>query len=260
MSDILPRPGLIVFDMDGTLIDVTASYRETAPLAAFVYLSLLGLTPPPLTGDIFDIFKRMGGFNDDWDLTTGILEVLVATLPSSLQLPSRQYDDQYALLTDLRTAASPLRRMPVAAPDWDALVTPVRRAGGGLSGLRAITGERNRRLIWHTGDALTTDLVQRIFCEIYLGPERFTRCYGFAAVYYTQPGLIELETLLISHATLSALTEIAPLGIATGRTRFETTEALDAYGLRPYFAAVANMTDALEAETADRRHTDGATA
>ena len=33
---------------------------------------LLGLQPPSLTGDVYDTFKLMGGFNDDWDLTAGL--------------------------------------------------------------------------------------------------------------------------------------------------------------------------------------------
>ncbi len=74
--------------MDGTLIDVTQSYREAAPITAGIYLRLLGLIPPPLTGDLYDTFKRMTGFNDDWDLTAGLLRVLLAAcrLRSSVAL------------------------------------------------------------------------------------------------------------------------------------------------------------------------------
>ncbi len=79
----MPHPDIIIFDVDGTLIDVTQSYREAAPITAGIYLRLLGLTPPPLTGDLYDTFKRMTGFNDDWDLTAGLLRVLLANLPAA---------------------------------------------------------------------------------------------------------------------------------------------------------------------------------
>ena len=48
-------------------------------------------------------------------------------------------------------------------PDIAALVPAVRDAGGGLAGLRKLTGERNRHLVWRKGDAATSDLVQRVF-------------------------------------------------------------------------------------------------
>ena len=54
---------LIVFDMDGVLVDVTESYRET--IAATVE-HFTGARPAP---DQIQQFKNRGGFNDDWELT-----------------------------------------------------------------------------------------------------------------------------------------------------------------------------------------------
>ena len=49
-------------------------------------IELLGVQPPVLTGDVYDTFKRMTGFNDDWDLTAGLLRVLLASLPPAWPL------------------------------------------------------------------------------------------------------------------------------------------------------------------------------
>ena len=242
-----PRPALIIFDADGTLIDVTLSYREAAPVAAGIYLRLLGLTSPPLTSDLYDTFKRMTGFNDDWDLTAGLLHVLLAGLPPARPLPKHARADQDALIVALRTAAEPLAGRSLTLPDWEALVAAVRTAGGGLAGLARVTPTHNAHLVWRNGDAATTDLVQRIFSEVYLGADLFAEDYGYPARFWPGPGLIETETLLIGRETLAALRRFARLGIATGRTRFELAHPLRRFELAPFFDATATMTDALEA-------------
>jgi phosphoglycolate phosphatase-like HAD superfamily hydrolase len=244
----LPRPELIIFDVDGTLIDVTESYRETSPAAATTYLRLIGLTPPPLTGDLYDTFKGMTGFNDDWDLTAGLLRVLLAGLPAALPLPARSWTDQGELITALREAVRPIAGQMPPVPAWEPLVTAVRAAGGGLDGLDRVIPKRNAHLVWRTGDAATTDLVQRIFSEHYLGEAVFTDAYGYPPRFQTGPGLRERETMLISPATLEALSNRLRLGIATGRARFEMAPTMAHLRLARYFGAVATMSDALEAQ------------
>ncbi|MEJ5200123.1 MAG: HAD hydrolase-like protein, partial [Anaerolineae bacterium] len=114
--------------------------------------------------------------------------------------------------------------------------------------LRRVLPGHNAHLVWRTGDAATTDLVQRIFSEVYLGGELFAEGYGYPARFWSGPGLIETEKLLISRDTLDALSRVARLGIATGRTRFEMAHPLRRFDLAPFFGAIATMTDALEAQ------------
>ncbi|HUB80852.1 MAG TPA: TIGR01548 family HAD-type hydrolase [Bryobacteraceae bacterium] len=54
---------LLIFDMDGVLVDVTESYRET--IAATIE-HFTGARP---TNEQIQQFKNRGGFNDDWELT-----------------------------------------------------------------------------------------------------------------------------------------------------------------------------------------------
>ena len=58
---------LLIFDMDGVLVDVTESYRET--IAATVE-HFTGARP---THDQIQQFKNQGGFNDDWQLSHHII-------------------------------------------------------------------------------------------------------------------------------------------------------------------------------------------
>ena len=58
---------LIVFDMDGVLVDVTESYRET------IAQTVKHFTGVDLTREQIQDYKNQGGFNDDWELTRHII-------------------------------------------------------------------------------------------------------------------------------------------------------------------------------------------
>ena len=54
---------LLIFDMDGVLVDVTESYRET------VARTVEHFTGVPVTRAQIQDFKNLGGWNDDWQLS-----------------------------------------------------------------------------------------------------------------------------------------------------------------------------------------------
>ena len=54
---------LLVFDMDGVLVDVTESYRETI---ARTVEHFTGARP---TRELIQEYKNAGGWNDDWKLS-----------------------------------------------------------------------------------------------------------------------------------------------------------------------------------------------
>ena len=61
------QPEAILFDMDGVLVDVTASYRMAIKKTAEFFLNReISLS------EIQD-FKNKGGYNNDWDLTEAVL-------------------------------------------------------------------------------------------------------------------------------------------------------------------------------------------
>ena len=68
------RP-ILIFDMDGVLVDVTESYRET--IAATVE-HFTGARP---TNDQIQQFKNQGGFNDDWQLSHYIINGVGLDVP-----------------------------------------------------------------------------------------------------------------------------------------------------------------------------------
>jgi HAD superfamily hydrolase (TIGR01548 family) len=56
-------PDVIVFDVDGVLVDVTASYREA------IRETVCTFTGDLVSNDLIQDFKNQGGWNNDWDLT-----------------------------------------------------------------------------------------------------------------------------------------------------------------------------------------------
>lgn len=55
--------GLLVFDLDGVLVDVSDSYRET------IIRTIEHFTGRRVTRDFIQEIKNRGGFNDDWALS-----------------------------------------------------------------------------------------------------------------------------------------------------------------------------------------------
>lgn len=247
----LPRPDLLIFDVDGTLVDVRSSYRAVTPVAIARYLALLGLRAPELDAAVYDHFKLMGGFNNDWDLTAGCLAALLAPLPSAHPLVDGHGRDQTELVAALRAAAAPLAGAVPALPDWATFVPAVRAAGGGLPGLRRVVGPHNGHLICHTDEPAAVGLVERLFSELYLGGDLFARTYGTPARFHAGPGAVETERLIVSPAVLEALRGHARLGIATGRNDQELNDVWRRWDLAPLFDVQTTHTDAQAARAPD---------
>ncbi len=57
-----PRPDVIVFDMDGVLVEVSESYREA------IRETVLHFTGETVSHDLIQDFKNAGGWNNDWPL------------------------------------------------------------------------------------------------------------------------------------------------------------------------------------------------
>jgi len=66
---------IIVFDMDGVLVDVTESYRET------IARTVEHFTGKPISNDRIQECKNQGGWNDDWELTHNLVATAGAKVP-----------------------------------------------------------------------------------------------------------------------------------------------------------------------------------
>ena len=68
------NPGVIVFDMDGVLVDVRASYRDC------IIAVVTRFTGKTITRETIQNYKNRGGFNNDWLLSQTICRDLGVTL------------------------------------------------------------------------------------------------------------------------------------------------------------------------------------
>jgi len=63
-------PDILVFDMDGVLVEVSESYRET------VVQTVRHFSGKTITRDLIQEYKNQGGWNNDWALSQRILRDL----------------------------------------------------------------------------------------------------------------------------------------------------------------------------------------
>jgi phosphoglycolate phosphatase-like HAD superfamily hydrolase len=231
---------LIVFDMDGVLINVSGSYRETVRKSARLFFSgakgFDRLPDPlfPLT-DLAEL-KQSGGLNNDWDLTALVLHLLFAKVETPDGSPPWNGSSSWEETLkgcDLSQLADFLKDNPRPLMD-----------------LQNLYGRRREPLVsaCYQGDVLTGNVIKRIFQEIYLGSRLFTELYGTAPRFDMGEGLILQESLLIPPALLESLSRNHILAIATGRPRAEADFALDRFCIRRYFRMILTLDDCEQEE------------
>lgn len=245
---------VLIFDMDGVLIDVSESYRDAVRQTVQLYLeAVMGL--PPSAGELVSreevaAFKLAGGFNNDWDLTTGILKYFVTLLDAQPQA-QRSPESSAEIVAFLRQAGKRINATVETLrqrKDILSFANTLRSEGRGLAAVREILGDRNDDLLFAEGELRRTNLVKRIFEEIYLGEALFSAEYGEMAVVYHGPGLIRRERMIASKPALAELVKRAALGIATGRPRSQAAHALETFGIRNQFRSLVTLEDIIATE------------
>ncbi|MBN2439474.1 MAG: HAD hydrolase-like protein [Deltaproteobacteria bacterium] len=240
-------PKLVVFDMDGVLIDVSGSYRETVRKAARLFFKgAKGFEklPDPLfsLADLAEL-KQTGGLNNDWDLTALTLHLLFAKVKTPAGASSPE--------------GPPGWEETIRGCDLSELADFLRTNSRPLMDLLRCCGRRNDPFVaaCFQGDVLTGNVIKRIFQEIYLGPALFTALYGDTLLqdvavprFYRGEGLIHRESPLINQALLADLSRNHILAIATGRPRAEVDFPLDRFDLRKYFQLVITLDDCTREE------------
>jgi HAD superfamily phosphatase len=249
------RLDVLVFDIDGVLIDVSESYRNATRQTVQIYLETC-LNLPPCDRDLIShedvtAFKLVGGFNNDWDLTTGILKYFLTRLdpqPVIHLSPEANSEEVMSFLreagTHINTTVETMRQQK----DILSFTRMLKTVGSGLDAVWKVLGAQNDHLLFALGDLQHTNLVQRIFQELYLGETYFSREYGEAPLIYNGPGLIQRERLIISPQVLAELGKQVPLGIATGRPRNEAIYALETANVLNRFRSLVALEDKEQSE------------
>jgi len=231
---------LIVFDMDGVLIDVSGSYREAVRKTAQLFLAgtkNFDKLPDPLFSlEELLRLKQTGGLNNDWELTARTIDLLFTLLeypagstPSadsvSYKNVIRVYDAQ-KLADFLHKSSTPLTDL----------------AAFQRSGKSSFVEQCFR------GDVKTGNIIKRMFQEIYLGPALFRSAYDLEPEFSKDEGLINNESLLVNAAILQDLALRHTLAIATGRPQMEAEHPLKRFAIRKYFRDIVTHDDCIKEE------------
>ena len=231
---------LIVFDMDGVLIDVSSSYRETIRQTARLFFKMAPSSeklPEPLfpLADLATV-KQSGGLNNDWDLSCLVISLLFNVIEKPPVYERKDPWDRYRETISrchVASLAEFLKSTPRPLSDLLGKAAKIRNAF--IYGL-------------YTGDVGSGNIIKQIFQEVYLGKDLFEATYGTAPQFYLDEGYNHREQLLMDKHILAELAENHILAIATGRPRAEADYPLDHFDIRKYFTSVMALEDCLEEE------------
>ncbi|MFH1930293.1 MAG: HAD hydrolase-like protein [Pseudomonadota bacterium] len=234
-----PKP-LIVFDMDGVIVDVSRSYRDTVRQTARLFFkgaqSWEDLPDPLFPLSDLARVKQSGGLNNDWDLTC-----LVINLLFSLMKKPEIHEETDTWLRHKET---------ISRFDVTELAQFLKSTGKPLTTLFEQKGKPDHEFIMslYKGDVGSGNIIKQIFQEIYLGKDLFKSTYGIPEKVYGGEGYINREKLLVTKSSLESLSKNNILAIATGRPKAEADYPLDLFGLRKYFEIILALDDCIREE------------
>jgi phosphoglycolate phosphatase-like HAD superfamily hydrolase len=231
---------LIVFDMDGVLIDVSGSYRETVRQTARLFFKMAPSSdklPEPLfpLSDLAAV-KQSGGLNNDWDLSCLVISLLFNIIEKPPVYERKDPWERY--------------RETISKCDVAALAEFLNSTPQPLSVLLRKSGKTKNTFIYglYRGEVGSGNIIKQIFQEVYMGKDLFEATYGQAPRFHRDEGFNQREQLLIDKHNLEKLAADHILAIATGRPRAEAHYPLDRFGIRKYFASIFALEDCLKEE------------
>lgn len=239
-----------IFDCDGVLIDIRDSYdKAVSETVAFILRKFTGY---PFAKDMIDeetifLFRKSGGFNNDWDICYGVLMFILYILPEDLQeilgkaasnITSNEKAFDRLLLLEKRVKEKNIADMLNETVVRD-LIKELKDFTDNLDESGVLSVDKNlQRSFCGSGRKYYDDLkhllyypakvgqsvIPTVFEEIFCGAGLLTEVYGVKPVFYDGSGLIENEQVIVKPETLSRLSSILGkenLGIASG-SRFQT--------------------------------------
>jgi len=216
------KPEIIVFDIDGVLIDTSRSFRCAVSRTVQYYMTeILGYkdTGILIEPEEVQLFKLAGGFNDDWILSqSAILFFLYKGLKYELGDTG-----------SIRLALPSLIEFTGAISSYK---------DGGLEKTRRYLAGLDGDILNKAEEKLDRSLVIRIFQEIYAGSDYVERLYGSKPILGREEGLWKNERVILDK---SLLLEDVFYGIYTGRTASETQLALEILKLDIPSGAIVTM-------------------
>ena len=235
----LKHSDAVIFDCDGVLIDVRNSCNKAITRAVtYIIEELIGnkFSEELISKETIYMFKKSGGFNNDWDLAYALLVCIIFNLPQNFQERFSQHVNTNSsennfgrLLSFKKKFAKKYNFNGIIGTLKDALKQYAKIVDD--SGIRRIEKELStlsnfdvldtaiRQFLSYPGK-VGESLLTTIFEEMFCGPDLFKKIYKQESRIYKKRGLINYEHVIIYPETLNKLTSIlgkANFGIASGR-------------------------------------------
>ncbi|MEM3815833.1 MAG: hypothetical protein QW341_03190 [Candidatus Bathyarchaeia archaeon] len=255
----------IIFDCDGVLIDIRGSYDKTiSKSVALIFEGLTGLKIPEdfVSDEIIFLFRRSGGFNNDWDIVYGSLMFLLSSLPEKVR---GELAELMARLMHLKGAARRFLAIKeevgesafnVSCAELEKLrenlkgFTMTLDEAGVISVDRAILSSGAVRKSFYSllkmfiesSGRVGESIIATVFEEIFCGPDLFKEIYGIKPEIFFGRGMICNGKPIISWETLEHLSSIvgkSKLGVASG-SRFKSARYV-LQGILDYFNPEAQV-------------------
>ena len=240
----------IIFDCDGVLIDIRESYNKAISRSAtYILEGMTGCAVPEslISNEIIYLFRKTGGFNNDWDTVYGILMFTLSSLPKEIReclgklMEKFEWEkSSFKRLMLIKEAAGRESRLHVLnqkffaetiekLKDFTNLLDSTGRESvdgklmeihGSDEGFRSFYDLLKRFL--HPAENVQKSIIARVFEEFFCGARLFREVYGIDPQFNNGPGLIENENLIIKPEALDSLISILGkrnLGIASGSRR-----------------------------------------
>lgn len=175
------------------------------------------LAPQILKQSDVSAFKLLGGFNDDWDCSYGLLVYL-------LSIPIEK-----------RTIPELRKKIDIAGFSKKVSNRPLK-----VSGIVSLLGNKQN---------IRIERIETIFQEIYLGKKILQKMGYKRCRFWKKAGLIEKEKLIFKKSILKSLKDNGfKLGIATGRPRFEAVYCLRKFKILELFDFMTTIDEVKQAE------------
>jgi phosphoglycolate phosphatase-like HAD superfamily hydrolase len=240
----------IVFDCDGVLIDIKDSYNKAiSKTVAYIMESLTGHSVPDnlISEELLFLFRKSGGFNNDWDTVYGILMFILCNLPKKIRDKLEKLVEEALWQPDISKRLSLVKEnvnkeFKINELNEQVLKEIVEQmkqftyfldSTGVESVDKKLLENSNNvkffntlKCFLHNPPEVGKSIIATVFEEFFEGSNLFKETYGFEPRFYKGLGLIENEKSIIIPETLDRLAAILGkpnFGIASG-SRFKPAE------------------------------------
>lgn len=259
----------LIFDFDGVLVQTSQSYRQTVrKVVDYYFLEILGLEGEEgKLATLRDIqkFKDTGLYNNDWNLSYAFITYYLTLIMKELEQESAlkdftkgfenlQFADIKTFVQSLIEVGDFLGRYEITATELanlkdkgiitldlfliQAKLEKPKPIETSLVGVDPEFAEDEqsvvRKLVPY--DLEKSDLLKRLFEEIYLGKDLFAKFYGMPSFFKFDEGFLDKEVFIPTKETMELLRrKFGEFGIYSGRPRTQGMYILEKFDYTRYF-------------------------